>query len=101
MIVMPIAVTIIQMAISRTREFKADEGTARLTNHPEWLMSALSKLEGYAKNYQMQRASAQTAHMFMVNPFSGFSRSLSSLFSTHPSTEARLARLAEIQRQLR
>lgn len=100
-IVMPIAATIIQMAISRTREFKADEGAARLTQHPEWLMSALSKLEGYAKNYQMQRATAQTAHMFIVNPFSGFARQFSSLFSTHPSTQARLARLAEIQKQLR
>ena len=100
-IVMPIAATIIQMAISRTREFKADEGAAYLTQHPEWLMSALSKLEGYAKNYQMRGATAQTAHMFIINPFSGFARQFSSLFSTHPSTQARLQRLAEIQKQLR
>lgn len=100
-IVMPIAATIIQMAISRTREFKADEGAAHLTQHPEWLMSALSKLEGYAKNYQMRGATAQTAHMFIINPFSGFARQFSSLFSTHPSTQARLQRLAEIQKQLR
>ena len=58
-------------------------------------------LEGYAKNYQMRGATAQTAHMFIINPFSGFARQFSSLFSTHPSTQARLQRLAEIQKQLR
>ena len=99
-IVMPIAASIIQMAISRTREFKADEGAALLTRHPEWLMSALSKLEGYAKNYQMRGATAQTAHMFIINPFSTWQHQFSSLFSTHPSTEARLAQLAEIQKRL-
>lgn len=95
----PIAASIIQMSISRTREYKADEGSAYLTNHPEWLMSALSKLEGYAKNYQMQNASKQTAHMFIVNPFSGV-KSLANLFSTHPTTEKRIAKLAEIQEHL-
>ena len=92
----PIAATMIQMAISRTREYKADEGAAYLTAHPEWLMSALTKLEGYAQNNQMQRATKQTAHMFIVNPFSGL-KSFSHLFSTHPSTEKRVARLAAIK----
>jgi len=95
----PLAATIIQMAISRTREYKADEGAAYLTGHPEWLMDALSKLEGYAKNYQMQRASRQTAHLFIVNPFSGLS-GLANLFSTHPSTTERIARLKQLQKKI-
>lgn len=98
-VLMPIAATIIQMSISRTREYKADEGAACLTRHPEWLMSALSKLEGYAKNYQMQNATSQTAHMFIINPFSGLGN-LSGLFSTHPSTKDRLARLEELKREM-
>ena len=98
-VLMPIAATIIQMSISRTREYKADEGAARLTRHPEWLMSALSKLEDYAKNYSMKNATSQTAHMFIINPFSGM-KSLSSLFSTHPSTKDRLARLEELKREM-
>ena len=95
-LVMPIAATIIQMSISRSREYRADEGAASLTGHPEWLMSALTKLEGYAKNQTMGRATSQTAHMFIVNPFSG-AQQLSRLFSTHPSTEQRLARLEAIR----
>ena len=96
-VLMPMAAALIQMAISRTREYKADEGAAYLTKHPEWLMSALTKLDGYAKNNQMQRATKQTAHMFIVNPFSGLKGSLNALFSTHPSTENRIARLALIK----
>jgi len=98
-VLMPIAATIIQMSISRTREYKADEGAARLTRHPEWLMSALAKLEDYAKNYRMQKATSQTAHMFIINPFSGLGN-LSGLFSTHPSTKDRLARLEELKREI-
>ena len=98
-ILMPIAATIIQMSISRTREYKADEGAARLTNHPEWLMSALSKLEGYANNYQMRNVNMQTAHLFIINPFGGI-KGLSSLFATHPSTKDRIARLERIKKQL-
>lgn len=98
-VLVPLAATIIQMAISRTREYKADEGAAYLTGHPEWLMSALSKLDGYAQNYKMQKASRQTAHLFIVNPFSGL-RGISNLFSTHPSTADRIARLAQIKGML-
>ena len=98
-VLMPIAATIIQMSISRTREYKADEGAARLTRHPEWLMSALSKLEEYAKGYRMQNATSQTAHMFIVNPFSGLGN-LAGLFSTHPSTKDRLARLEQLKKEL-
>lgn len=99
-VLMPIAATIIRMTISRTREYKADEGAAYLTGHPEWLMSALSKLEGYSQNYQMQNATSQTAHMFIMNPFNGIPGSLTRLFSTHPSTKDRLKALAEIQQKL-
>ncbi|MBR1600043.1 MAG: zinc metalloprotease HtpX [Alphaproteobacteria bacterium] len=98
-VLMPIAATIIQMSISRTREYKADEGAAHLTHHPEWLMSALAKLEDYAQNYRMQRATSQTAHMFIINPFSGIG-SLSGLFSTHPSTKDRLARLEQLKKEM-
>lgn len=99
-VLLPIAATIIRMSISRTREYKADEGAAHLTGHPEWLMSALSKLEGYSQNYQMQRATSQTAHMFIVNPFNGISGSISRLFATHPSTKDRLAALENIRRKM-
>lgn len=96
-ILMPIAGSIIQMTISRTREYAADEGAARLTGHPEWLINALSKLEGYSQQYQMQRASSNTAHLFIINPFSGLS-GLTKLFRTHPTTEDRIARLKKLQR---
>ena len=88
------------MSISRTREYAADKGAAVLTRHPEWLMAALTKLEEYAKNYRMWQANSQTAHMFIVNPFSGVKSNFSSLFSTHPSTKDRLARLEELRREM-
>ncbi|MBO6290555.1 MAG: zinc metalloprotease HtpX [Alphaproteobacteria bacterium] len=91
-ILMPIAATIIRLSISRTREYAADEGSARLTGHPEWLISALSKLEDYSKNYQMQRVSSQTAHLFIISPLAGLS-GVANLFRTHPTTEDRIARL--------
>ena len=99
-ILMTIAASIIQMSISRTREYAADKGAAVLTRHPEWLMAALTKLEEYAKNYRMRQANSQTAHMFIVNPFSGVKSNFSSLFSTHPSTKDRLARLEELRREM-
>ena len=99
-VLMPIAATVIQMAISRTREYKADEGAAYLTNHPEWLMSALGKLESYAGRIPVRKASSQTAHLFIVNPFGGMKSNFSSLFSTHPSTADRIARLEKIKTQL-
>lgn len=92
-VVMPIAATIIQFAISRTREYAADAGSAELTGHPEWLISALQKLESYAKQKIMVRATPQTAHLFIINPLCAFSGGLSSLFSTHPSTSKRIAYL--------
>ena len=99
-IVMPLAASVIQMAISRTREFKADAGAAKLTGHPEWLISALSKLDNYAKNYRMQNANSHTAHMFIINPFSGL-KGLTNLFSTHPTTADRIEKLTQIEQELK
>ncbi len=93
----PMAASIVQMAVSRNREFLADEGAAKLTKHPEWLQSALMKLENYNKQGVMHDATPQSAHMFIVNPFTGKDISFSSLFSTHPSTQDRIARLEALK----
>jgi heat shock protein HtpX len=98
MIIMPLAATIIQMTVSRNREFMADEGAAKMTGHPEWLQSALAKLDNYARGITLPEADPQSAHMFIINPFTGKDISLSQLFSTHPSTEARIERLEELKR---
>ena len=97
MIIMPIVATLIQMTVSRSREFKADEGAARMTGHPEWLQSALAKLDNYARQMTMPEADPETAHMFIINPLTGRDFSMRELFSTHPSTEARIARLEELK----
>lgn len=96
-IIMPLAATIIQMMVSRNREFMADEGAARMTGHPEWLASALMKLENYARRGAMHDADPQTAHMFIINPFTGKDFSMKSLFSTHPTTEQRVERLERMR----
>jgi len=96
-IILPIAAAVIQMAISRNREYMADEGSAHLTRHPEWLQSALAKLSNYNARSTVQEATQESAHMFIVNPFSGKDISFASLFSTHPSTEDRIARLEELK----
>ncbi|BAF71393.1 zinc metalloprotease HtpX [Sulfurovum sp. NBC37-1] len=97
MFIMPMAASIIQMTVSRNREFMADEGSARMTGHPEWLQSALTKLDNYARSITLPEADPQTAHMFIINPFSGKDVSLKQLFSTHPSTEARIERLEALK----
>ena len=96
-VLMPIAAAIIQFAISRTREFAADAGSAELTRHPEWLIAALEKLESYSKQAPMKRATPQTAHFFIIPPLAAYSSSpISALFSTHPATKDRIARLRQI-----
>ncbi|MDD2382810.1 MAG: zinc metalloprotease HtpX [Sulfurospirillaceae bacterium] len=100
-IVLPLAAAIIQMAISRNREYMADEGAARLTHHPEWLQSALGKLERYSKQGVMHEATQESAHMFIVNPLAGMQSSFSGLFSTHPTTAERIARLEELKFELK
>ncbi|WP_107695356.1 zinc metalloprotease HtpX [Campylobacter concisus] len=100
-ILMPIAATIIQMAISREREYKADKGAAYITGHPEWLASALRKLESYSNSYIMQNASEQSAHMFIVNPFGSLTNKLGVLFRTHPSTSDRIAELERLEQEIK
>lgn len=97
MIIMPLAATVIQMMVSRKREFMADEGAARMTGHPEWLQSALAKLDNYAKRMTLPEADPQTAHMFIMNPFSGKDINFRNLFATHPSTEDRIERLEALK----
>jgi heat shock protein HtpX len=89
-IVAPIAAMLIQMWISRTREYQADASGAQVAGAPYGLASALQKLENYSKRIPME-ASPSTAHMFIMHPFSG--GSLMSLFSTHPPTQKRIERL--------
>jgi len=94
MIVAPFAAMMIQMVISRSREFIADELGAQVCGNPLALASALKKIESYAQNPEatpMQHGTPVTAHMMIVNPFTG--GGLVRLFSTHPATEARVARL--------
>jgi len=89
-IVAPLAATLIQMAISRSREFAADEAGARFSHKPWALATALEKLHNINQRYPMN-AQPATAHLFIVNPLSG--KGLASLFSTHPPVEERIARL--------
>ncbi len=89
-IVAPIAAMLIQLWISRTREYQADASGAEAAGNPNGLASALQKLENYSKRIPME-ASPSTAHMFIMHPFSG--RSLMNLFSTHPPTQERIKRL--------
>lgn len=100
-ILLPLAASVIQMTVSRSREFMADEGAARMTGDASGLQSALSKLENYARSgHQVHNATEQTAHMFIINPFSGLKSTFGSLFRTHPTTEDRIARLEELKREL-
>ncbi|HYC57599.1 MAG TPA: zinc metalloprotease HtpX [Candidatus Binatia bacterium] len=86
----PLAAGIVQAAISRSREFAADEGGARLSGNPRSLATALQKIDAIAQRVPMD-ANPATAHLFIVKPFSG--RGMMNLFSTHPPTEERVARL--------
>lgn len=96
-ILAPIAAIIIQMAISRSREFQADEAGARIAGNPTHLASALGKLSMASKRLPMASNPA-TSHMFIVKPFSG--RSILELFSTHPPVEKRIERLNRMTRGL-
>jgi len=87
----PVAATMIQLAVSRTREYQADASGARLTHHPLYLASALRKLEAANERMPMDAGPA-TAHLFIVNPLSAQGL-MSKLFSTHPPLEERIRRL--------
>lgn len=96
MIVAPIAAMIVQMAISRTREYEADKGGAQIAGNPSGLSNALLKLEKGSQLVPMADAKPATAHMFIVNPLTG--GGLLSLFSTHPPIAERVKRLNEMAR---
>lgn len=94
-IIAPIAAMLIQMAISRSREYLADETGARLAGNPEYLASALEKLDAYSRRIPMHHGDPSSAHMFIVNPFSA--QSMAGLFSTHPPMEERVRRLRQMR----
>jgi heat shock protein HtpX len=94
MLIAMIAAPIIQMAISRSREFTADETGARMTNDPLALARALRKIESWSQQIPIHSGTPATAHMFIINPFSG--SGIANLFSTHPSTAARIERLESL-----
>lgn len=91
MVIAPLAATIIQLAISRSREYSADETGASISGNPLYLASALRKLETANRRWPMAEANEATAHMFIVNPLSG--GGLLRLFSTHPPIQERIKRL--------
>lgn len=97
-ILAPLAAALIQMAISRAREFEADRGGAQLSGDPHALADALAKIEAYARGIPMESAAAhpETAQMMIVNPLAG--GGLSGLFATHPATAERIARLRAMAR---
>ena len=99
-ILAPLAASVIQMAISRAREFEADRGGAEISGDPAALASALDKIHRYAQGIPLHAAEAhpETAQMMIMNPLSG--GGLRGLFSTHPATEERVARLMEMARRV-
>jgi len=96
LILAPIAASLIRMAISRTREYKADAFGAKVSGNPLFLSNALGKLENWSKKVPM-KGNPSTSHMFIVHPFSG--RALANLFSTHPKTEERIKRLKAMREE--
>lgn len=100
-IIAPIAATIIQLAISRSREYDADKTGGEICGNPMYLANALEKIEYYAQHSApMPSAGTATAHMFIINPLENSKKALKNLFSTHPATEERVARLREQSRTL-
>ncbi|RAZ49787.1 zinc metalloprotease HtpX [Campylobacter hyointestinalis] len=99
-VIMPLVAIIIQMSISRSREYEADRFSAITTQNPQWLIDALSKLENYSQNHAvLKNADPQTAHMFIINPFGNVKSNLSNLFRTHPTTSDRIQKLKQMTNQ--
>ena len=95
-VIAPLAAALIQMAISRSREYDADETGGQICGNPNALANALQKIEYFSLNAPpMAQATTSTAHMCIINPLKGSRKMLSSLFSTHPATEDRIARLRQ------
>jgi heat shock protein HtpX len=101
MILAPIAAMLVQMAISRSREYAADRMGAEISGDPTWLASALQRISGAAERIPNEQAehNPATAHMFIINPLHG--RGMDNLFSTHPSTENRVAALMQLAANVR
>lgn len=97
-IVAPIAALLIQLAISRAREYQADQSGGRISGNPLGLANALRKLHAGVHRFPMRQANPTTAHMFIVNPLTG--KGMVSLFSTHPPMEQRVARLEDLSRRI-
>lgn len=98
MIIAPLAAAMIQMAVSRSREYMADKSGGELCGNPNALAGALLKIEAFANRRVMPGATEATAHMFIINPFSGVNAK--QLFSTHPSTQERVQLLREQARKM-
>lgn len=98
MLVAPLAAAMIQMAVSRSREYMADKSGGELCGNPNALADALLKIEAFANRRVMPGATEATAHMFIINPFSGVNAK--QLFSTHPSTQERVQLLREQARKM-
>lgn len=99
-ILAPLAAGLVQMAISRTREYEADREGAEISGRPLWLAAALQKIAGAAERIPNEEAERNpaSAHLFIVNPLSG--ARMDNLFSTHPNVENRVARLTELAQQM-
>lgn len=94
-ILAPLAATLIQLGISRSREYLADQAGGTISNNPLALASALEKIDYYAKHQVLPSSTPSTSHLFIINPLSGAGNWAMSLFSTHPTTKERVARLRE------
>ena len=95
-IIAPITATLVQLSISRTREFMADNSGALLTKNPLALANALAKIDNYSHTKVMKKANSATAHIFIINPLTGSEKTFANLFSTHPSTRERIAKLKKL-----
>jgi heat shock protein HtpX len=100
MLLAPFAAMLVQMAVSRSREYQADHMGALFCGNPLWLASALQKIQTYAHQIPNEQAEAApaTAHLFIINPLTG--QGMDNLFSTHPNTENRIAELERIAREM-
>ncbi|MCR5176067.1 MAG: zinc metalloprotease HtpX [Anaerovibrio sp.] len=100
-ILAPLAAALIQMAISRSREYEADKSGGIICGNPNYLADALQKIEYYSLHAKpMEQATTATSHMFIINPLAGSKEKLTSLFSTHPATSERIALLRQQAREM-
>lgn len=100
-IIAPLAATLIQLAVSRSREYDADKTGGEICGNPLYLANALEKIEYYVQQYKpMPQAGTATAHMFIINPLENSKKALKNLFSTHPDTDDRINHLREQAREM-